>query len=179
VATRRGAQTAAAQTAQRRREMEAMTQNLPEKKQDTAHPTWPVTDVETLVEGMRRVLDQAYTDVTRWPAVRYGDMWTPAVDVEETDGAYVLEAELPGVHRKDVEIEIIGSELSISGEVKEKEPAGVVRRQARRTGRFSYQITLPEAVNADEIDASLREGVLKVTVPKSERAQRRKIELKA
>ena len=156
-----------------------MTETVPKKKQETAHSTWPEADVETVVEGMRRVLDQAFTDVTRWPAVRSGDIWAPPVDVEETDEAYVLEAELPGVQRKDVDIELVGNELAISGEVKETKRDGVVRRQTRRSGPFAYRITLPEPVNAEDVDASLRNGVLKVTVPKSERAQRRKIQLKA
>ena len=82
-----------------------MTETVPKKKQETAHSTWPAADVETVVDGMRRVLDQAFTDVTRWPAVRYGDIGAPPVDVEETDEAYVLEAELPGVQRKDVDID--------------------------------------------------------------------------
>ena len=156
-----------------------MTETAPKNKQETAHTTWPAADVETVVDGMRRVIDQAFTDVTRWPAVRYGDIWAPPVDVEETDEAYVLDAELPGVERKNVEIELVGNELAITGEVKETKRAGVVRRQTRRSGPFEYRITLPEPVNAEDIDASLRNGVLKVTVPKSERAQRRKIQLKA
>jgi HSP20 family protein len=54
-----------------------------------------------------------------------------------------------------------------------------VRRRTRRTGRFDYRVTLPEQVDAEQIEASLAEGVLTVRVPKSERAQRKKIAIKS
>ena len=56
--------------------------------------------------------------------------------------------------------------------------SGIVRRRTRRTGRFDYRVTLPEQVEADQIEASLADGVLAVRVPKSERAQHTKIEIK-
>jgi hypothetical protein len=59
----------------------------------------------------------------------------------------VLEAELPGVRQEDVDIELVGNELAISGELKEKERTGVVRRRTRRTGRFDYRVALPEQVD--------------------------------
>jgi HSP20 family protein len=90
----------------------------------------------------------------------------------------VLEAELPGVKREDVDIELVGTELAITGEMKEKGRTGAVRRRTRRTGRFDYRVTLPEQVQAEQIEASLAEGVLTVRVPKSERAQRKKIAVK-
>jgi HSP20 family protein len=105
--------------------------------------------------------------------------WSPLVDIEEKDDAYVLEAELPGVAREDVVIELVGNELAISGEVKESERTGVVRHRTRRTGRFEYRVSLPEQVDADKVEAALADGVLTVRAPKSERAQRRTIEVKA
>jgi HSP20 family protein len=82
------------------------------------------------------------------------------------------------VQRDDVDIELVGNELAITGELKEKERTGVVRRRTRRTGRFDYRVTLPEQVDAEQIEASLADGVLSVRVPKSERAQRTKIAIK-
>ncbi len=90
----------------------------------------------------------------------------------------MLEAELPGVKRDELDIELVGNEVAITGELKEKERTGVVRRRTRRTGRFDYRVTLPERVDAEQIDASLDNGVLTVLLPKSERAQRRKIAIK-
>ena len=87
-------------------------------------------------------------------------------------------SDLAGFDRKDVTIELIGNELEISGEVKKEERSDVVREQLRQRAPFAYSTTLPEAVDADAIDASLENGVLKVTVPKSDLSQRRRIELK-
>jgi HSP20 family protein len=97
--------------------------------------------------------------------------------IEEQENAYVVEAELPGVKREDVNIELIGKELAITGEIKEREREGVLRRRTRRVGRFEYRVILPEEVDADGIEANLSNGVLTVQVPKSERAQRRRIEV--
>jgi HSP20 family protein len=78
-----------------------------------------------------------------------------------------------------VNIEVAGNELSITGEIKEKERKGALRRQTRHIGRFEYRVRLPEQVDASKIEASLDQGVLTVRVPKSERAQRQKVEIKS
>jgi HSP20 family protein len=125
---------------------------------------------------MRRMLEQTFGGF-EWPSLREAAGWSPLVDIEETDETYVVEAELPGVKREDVDIELVGNELTITGEVKERERKGALRRQARRTGRFDYRVSLPDKVDAKKIEASLADGVLTVRVPKSERAERRKIEI--
>jgi HSP20 family protein len=112
------------------------------------------------------------------PSVHYGYVWWPPVDLEETDEAYVFASDLAGVDRNHVMIELTGNELAIGGEVKKEEQSDVMPEQLRGGAQFAYSITLPEPVDADAIDASLENGVLKVTVPKSKPSQRRKIELK-
>ena len=112
------------------------------------------------------------------PTVHYGYVWWPPVDIEETDEAYVFASDLAGVDRNDVMIELTDNELAISGEVKHEERSDVVPEQPMRGAPFAYSITLPESVDADAIDASLDNGVLKVTVPKSKPSQRRRIDLK-
>jgi HSP20 family protein len=102
--------------------------------------------------------------------------WAPPVDIEETDEAFVVEAEVPGVKKKDLNIELMGNELTISGEIKERERTGIVRRRARKVGNFFYRVVLPENVDAGTMDADLHDGVLTVRIPKSQRAQRRRIE---
>ena len=99
--------------------------------------------------------------------------WVPAVDIEETDDAWLVEAEVPGVRKEDVNVEVRGSELSISGEIKERERKGILRRRTRRTGRFDYRVTLPGEADPEGIDASLDDGVLTVRVPKPERTRPR------
>ena len=105
--------------------------------------------------------------------------WAPLADLSETDDAYLVEVELPGVKRDDVTIEWSESHLTIQGEVKEKEREGLLRHRTRRVGRFAYRVTLPRHVDADKIEANLDEGVLTVRVPKSETNKPRRITINA
>jgi HSP20 family protein len=156
-----------------------MSQHLPERRSTSVAERWePLSEFEQVTERMRRMLEQTFGGFGL-PSLAERAGWSPLVDIEETDDAYVVEAELPGVDRKDVNVELVGSELTITGEAKEPERKGIVRRRNRRTGRFEYHVNLPGHVDAAKIDARLADGVLSVRVPKSERAQRRKIEVKA
>jgi HSP20 family protein len=103
--------------------------------------------------------------------------WAPPVDIEETDDAWIVEAELPGVDRKDVSVELRGSELEISGELKARERKGVIRRQTRRTGHYEYRVGLPGQPDGEHVEAKLHDGVLTVRVAKTERTQPRKVEV--
>jgi HSP20 family protein len=156
-----------------------MSQLLPEERSRLAPEQWePLSELEQVTERMRRMLDQTFGSFG-WPSPAAARGWSPLVDIEEADDAYVVEAELPGVKRDDVNIELVGNELTITGEVKQREHKGALRRQTRRTGRFAYRVGLPAQVEADNIEASLSDGVLTVRVPKAERAQRKKIEVKS
>ncbi|MET0764360.1 MAG: Hsp20/alpha crystallin family protein [Blastococcus sp.] len=101
--------------------------------------------------------------------------WVPLADIEETDDAYVIEMELPGVKKDDVDIEINGRELTVSGEVKEKERAGILRRRTRKVGEFHYAVTLPMEIDAENVKADLDDGILSITVPKSQKAKSRRV----
>ncbi|MHB6911979.1 Hsp20/alpha crystallin family protein [Streptomyces sp. DB-54] len=103
--------------------------------------------------------------------------WAPLADLHETDNAYVIEAELPGVQRDDIDVEIDNRELRISGEHRQCEREGVLRRTTRRTGQFEFRAALPVDVRTDEVTANLTDGVLTVTVPKAEAATPRHIEI--
>jgi HSP20 family protein len=157
-------------------------QQLPERRSRPAPARWePFSELEQVTERMRRMLDQTFGGFGFGGAslpVEAGG-WSPLVDIEEADDAYVVDAELPGVKREEVNIELVGNELAITGEIKERERKGALRRQARHTGRFDYRVVLPDHVDADQVEAGLKDGVLTVRVPKSERAQRRKIEVKS
>ena len=156
-----------------------MSQILSERRSTAAPERSALSELEQVSERMRRLLDQTFGGLA-WPSfLTESGGWSPLVDIEETDEAYVVEAELPGVKRSDVNIELAGNELMISGEIKERERKGALRRRTRRTGRFEYRVRLPEQVDDQKVDAKLADGVLIVRVPKSERAQRRKIEIKA
>lgn len=91
-----------------------------------------------------------------------GEGFTPLADVEEQDDAYLVEVELPGMRKDDVDIELSGGRLTVTGERKEKERVGVLRRRERTVGRFRYEVLLPREVNEDGVVADLEHGVLTV-----------------
>jgi HSP20 family protein len=125
---------------------------------------------------MRRLLEQSFGGLP--VLLRDAAAWSPPVDIEEEDDAFVIEAEVPGVKKNDVNIDLVGRELTISGEIKERERKGVLRRKTRRVGQFEYRVILPDEVDGDRVEAKLKDGVLSLRVPKAERAQRRRIEIK-
>ncbi|HMH41683.1 MAG TPA: Hsp20/alpha crystallin family protein [Gaiellaceae bacterium] len=133
-----------------------------------------MSELGQLNERMRRMLEQTFGGMLDEPAG-----WVPAVDIEELEDAYVVEAEVPGVKREDVNIEVTGNELTISGEIKVREREGIIRRRTRRVGEFEFRVVLPNEVNPEGVDAKLNDGVLTVRIPKAERAQRRRIEVKS
>jgi HSP20 family protein len=98
------------------------------------------------------------------PAVPDG--FVPAADIEETDDAYILDLELPGVSKGDVDVSVSGQVLRITGERKEKERVGIIRRRVRSVGRFSFEVQFSEPLDEDGLSAKLHDGVLTVRVPK-------------
>ncbi|UIJ57625.1 Hsp20/alpha crystallin family protein [Amycolatopsis acidiphila] len=106
-----------------------------------------------------------------------GAAWMPAADVTENDDEYVIEIELPGVHGDDIAVEANGRELVVSGEIKEKERKGILRRRTRRIGSFEFRTTLPGEIDVEHIDAKLSNGILTVHVPKNERSKRHKVKI--
>ena len=96
--------------------------------------------------------------------------FTPLADIEETDDAYLVEIELPGVDRNDIDIEVTGPLLYVRGERKERPRVGIVRRRQRGFGPFSYEVVLPGAVRDDAVDATIDAGVLTVRLPKPQQA---------
>lgn len=145
---------------------------LPVRRRDEVSRWEPVREFEELASRMGRLMESAFGG--SFPAAA----WAPPVDIEEFDDAFVVEAELPGVKRDDVTVELEAGELAIFGERKERERVGLLRRQTRRTGRFEYRVTLPGDVDPDRVEASLKDGVLRVRVPKTQRAQARRIEVR-
>lgn len=152
-----------------------MSQVVPERRNAAdMQRTTPLSDLELMSERMRRMLDQTFGGLLAEPIG-----WSPPVDIEEQDDAYVVEAELPAVKREDVDIELVGNELTISGEIKEREREGILRKRTRRIGRFEYRVKLPDQTDPEQVDAKLKDGVLTVRIPKAQRAERRRIEVKA
>ena len=105
------------------------------------------------------------------------DHWIPLADLEELDDAYVVELELPGLARDDVDVQLDDRVLTVSGELRAKKRTGILHRRTRRVGKFRYAVTLPAEVDDEHVEALLRDGVLTVRVPKSARSRRRRIEI--
>lgn len=128
-----------------------------------------------------REFEDLYGQLGRWMDSAFGRVaeawrtWSPLADVSETEDAYLVEVELPGVKRNDVTVDLAGTELTINGERKETERQGWFRHRTRRTGQFHYRVTLPQHADADPVKATLEDGVLTVRVPKSDAAKRRRI----
>ena len=114
-----------------------------------------------------------------WVGARSEDLasWTPGVDVVEEADAYVFYADLPGLSKGNVDITFEDNILTISGERPRREDSeqGQYRRIERRHGRFTRSFALPSQVDTGKVEASFRDGVLLIRVPKAEAARARKI----
>jgi len=103
--------------------------------------------------------------------------WHPAVDLLESKDAYLIRAELPGMQRDDIKVEVKDGNLVLSGETKSEKPAdGVEYRHVERVAaKFSRSFALPETARPDAIEASYKDGILEIRVPKAEEAKPRQI----
>jgi HSP20 family protein len=169
-------------------------------KTEEKAPTRPTT-LQTLrpVESLRREIDRLFEGFDRdyWsfpfrrpifdvePFWRRELSWTaaPAVDITESDKAYEVTAELPGMDEKNIEVKVVNGNLTIKGEKQEEkeEKKKDYYLQERHFGSFERRFQLPEGVDADKIEASFKKGVLTVTLPKKLEAQKpeKKIDVKA
>ncbi|HUP42089.1 MAG TPA: Hsp20/alpha crystallin family protein, partial [Thermoanaerobaculia bacterium] len=103
--------------------------------------------------------------------------WMPAVNIRETDGAFYVEAELPGMTKDDIEITLENNMLKLSGERRfEKDTKEESYHRVERSyGSFLRTFSLPSQVSAEGVKASFKEGVLTIEIPKAEEAKPRKI----
>lgn len=120
--------------------------------------------------------DNIYESVNR--EVTTGN-W-PTVDIEESEKEYSIKADLPGMDKKDVSITVENGTLSLTGEKKEetKREKGRYYHLERSYGKFSRSFALPDDVEADKIEAAMKNGVLTLSLPKSEKAKPRSIDVK-
>ena len=105
---------------------------------------------------------------------------TPTVDVYEKDDKYVINAEIPGLEKEDIKIDVKDGALSLSGEKKyeeKKEDENYIRVE-RRYGKFERRFNLPENVDVEKVSANYKNGVLEVTLPKKEEAKPKQIDVK-
>ena len=107
--------------------------------------------------------------------------WAPSVDIEEASDKYVIKADLPGVDKKDIDVKLENGVLSIRGEKQTETETGKGSRRHRTErfhGTFARSFTLPDAVKAEKVDASYKDGVLSLAIPKAEESKPKSIDIK-
>jgi len=126
----------------------------------------PLRELTSVHQDMNRLFDA----MLQAPAAAQPRRWTPAMDLGESEDAFVLRADLPGVSQEDVAIELEDRVLTVSGERKsDREATGDGLYRAERTfGSFSRSLTLPKGVDPEAIAATFTDGVLEVRIPKPE-----------
>lgn len=131
--------------------------------------------------SLRREIDRLFDDM-----VHIGDgdaaqtaLWAPRTDISETEDRYVLRMDMPGLSKKDLNIELRNDTLTVSGERKseQEENEENFHRLERSYGRFFRSFTLPQASDTEKVKAWMKEGVLTVEVPKREESKPRRIEV--
>ncbi|MEX2550800.1 MAG: Hsp20/alpha crystallin family protein [Nitriliruptoraceae bacterium] len=136
----------------------------------------PFRDVSSLQDEVERAFRQAFGD--RQAASPAG-AFSPALDVEEDEDGFTIHVELPGVKAEDVDVSLEENILTIAGERRfyDEREANGFRRIERHFGRFHRAVRLPDRVQADGVNASYRDGMLTITVPKAEESKPRRIEV--
>jgi HSP20 family protein len=143
---------------------------------NTRTPTNPRTYVMNRFDTLNRVLEQVLPEQLRGAM----PLWVPALEVAERNDAYLIAVDLPGVREDQIELSFESNVLTLRGTKAAIFPTseeGTVRvhLSERQTGTFERSVRLPEFVEGDRIDAQFVDGVLHITVPKSQAAQPRKI----
>jgi len=131
----------------------------------------------TLREEMEQLVSRAFgEDVALWPSERI----LPSLDLAETAASVEVRMDIPGMEAKDIDIQVNGNLLTISGERKEEheEKGKTFHRVERRVGSFSRTVTLPCPVREEVVDAQYKSGILTVKLPKTEEAKAKKITVK-
>jgi HSP20 family protein len=147
---------------------------VPWKRQDIERPA------ASLQREMNRLFDDFFTrDFFVEPFRGMGE-WRPALDVAETDTAIIVKADLPGLEVKDIDVSLRGDILTIKGQKKEEkeEKTKSYHRVERHFGSFERSVRLPAPVKGDQVEASFKDGVLNIQLPKTEEAKQKSIRIK-
>jgi HSP20 family protein len=143
--------------------------------------TWkPFRELERMRGDVDRLWD-AFFEGRPWKGVpEVEGQWIPALDVAETKDSVVVKAELPGMDPKDIDISLNDGHLTIKGEKKQEreEKEENYHFIERSYGSFVRSVQLPKEVKTDNVNASYKNGVLKVVLPKSEKAKTKEVKIK-
>lgn len=139
-----------------------------------------LSDPYRAFDTLRRRMDQVFREYDAGTNGRARPVGYPRVDLHDTKEAFVLTAEVPGLTDKDVQISVTGDSLTIAGERKAAAPEGyAVHRQERGLLRFARSFAMPARVDVDKVTATVKNGVLTVTLPKHPESQPKSITVKA
>jgi len=139
---------------------------------------WPgFGRLSSLRDELDRLFESPWTELGRTSQLLGG--WSPALDVHEDKDNFVVQAELPGMKREEIEVSLHDGALSISGERKlEKQyEAAEACRTERFFGKFQRTVTLPAPVAGDKVKAQYKDGILTITLPKTEEAKPKQIDV--
>jgi len=139
----------------------------------------PFRDFERMTKEMDRFWD-SFLEGTLRKRDEDGTEWFPSLDVSETKNDFVVKAELPGIDPKDIDISLTDGMLTIRGEKRQEreEKEENYHLIERNYGTFSRSVSLSRDVKPDKINASYKDGVLRVVLPKSEEAKKKEIKIK-
>ena len=141
-------------------------------------PRFPRT-LTNLEQDFAGMLEKMFgPDAESWTELK---AWSPRANVAETDTDLEMTVELPGVKPEDVHVEVHDGELWVRGEMKDEteEKGKTFHKVERRYGEFRRVLPLPAAADKDKVDARLTNGVLKIMVPKVEKARPKAIQVKS
>jgi HSP20 family protein len=141
----------------------------------------PARELDALQGDVNRLFDSFFGRREGAAANGYGSRrWIPPMDLVETEDHLVLRADLPGVDRDEIEIEVKDGVLTVAGErrAQHEEKREGFHRVERSFGRFSRALELPKGVEADNIEASFERGVLEVRMPKPAERRPTRIEIR-
>lgn len=138
------------------------------------------TDILNMQREVNKMFNSFFRGDTQDDGGMIPSVWTPAVDVAEHENQYVVKVELPGVTKDDVKITIQENVLTIRGEKKQETETkdSNFHRVERSYGSFQRSFSLPTHVKNEKIEASYKDGILTVTLPKAEEAKPKQIEVK-
>ena len=138
----------------------------------------PAREIASLQQGINRLFEDVFSQSGDYDSETMG-AWRPPVDIIDTEPAIVVFVEIPGVDKEAVAIEVKENVMSISGErmVDHSVGNGSYMRSERVFGRFARSFALPAMIPTEKISASFKDGVLKITIPKPEAEQPRKVSI--
>lgn len=134
------------------------------------------------LDRIRREVDRLWDSFFEKRPARVEEVseWFPSLDVSETDSEYIVKVEVPGIDPKDINISLMNNLLTIKGEKKQEkeEKEENYHLLERSYGSFTRSIRIPSQIQNDHINASYKNGVLKIILPKTEEAKKKEIKIK-